>query len=76
MTLATYPDDWYKGEVLFNDIFWKTDATTNTSKILLDGKKMSGQIDMVNPMINDKENYFIFMNKYDNNLYGIDMSKL
>ena len=76
VTLATYPDDWYKGEVLFNDIFWKIDATTNTSKILLDGKKMSGQIDMVNPMINDKENYFIFMNKYDNNLYGIDMSKL
>lgn len=73
---ALYPDDWYKGEVLFTDILWKVDATTNTSKILLDGAKISTQIDITNPMVNDKQDYFIFTNKYDMNMYGIDLSKL
>ncbi|MDQ5883502.1 MAG: hypothetical protein QG654_416 [Patescibacteria group bacterium] len=73
---ALYPDDWYKGETLFSDILWKVDVTTNTSKILLDGAKIPTQIDITNPMVNDKQDYFIFTNKHDMNLYGIDLSKL
>jgi len=73
---ALYPDDWYKGEMLFNDVLWKIEVDTNISKISLDGAKIPSQIDMTNPMVNDTQSYFIFTNKYDMNLYGIDLSKL
>jgi peptidoglycan hydrolase-like protein with peptidoglycan-binding domain len=74
--LATYPDDWYKGEVLFSDILWKIDVDTNTSKILLDGNKITTPIDITSSAINDKQDYFIFINKHDMNLYGVDLSRL
>ncbi len=74
--LALYPDDWYKGESLFMDALWKIDATTNTSKIILDSAKASAQMDVTSPMVNDKQDYFIFINKHDMNLYGINLSKL
>lgn len=73
---ATYPDDWYKGETLFSDMIWKIDVATNTAKILLDQNKIKGQIDVTSPVINDKQDYFIFINKHDMNLYGVDLSRL
>lgn len=74
--LGAYPDDWYKGEVLFSDVLWKIDAVTNTSKIILDGAKIQTQIDVISPMINEKQDFFIFINKHDMNLYGVDLSKI
>lgn len=74
--LSVFPDDWYKGETLFRDSLWKIDVSTNTAKLILDSAKIPTQIDITIPMINDKENYFIFINKHDNNLYGIDLSKI
>jgi peptidoglycan hydrolase-like protein with peptidoglycan-binding domain len=73
---SLYPDDWYKGETLFSDMIWKIDAETNTSKILLDQNKINAQIDVTNPMVNEKQDYFIFINKHDMNLYGVDLSRL
>ncbi len=75
MPLSLFPDDWYKGETLFRDMLWKVDATTNTAKIILDTAKTANQLDMTNPMVNQKEDYFIFINKHDLNLYVIDFSK-
>ncbi len=71
-----YPDDWYKGLNLFSDLLWKVDAGTNTAKIILDKDRVPTESDMTNIIVNDKQDYLMFINKHDNNLYGIDLSKL
>ena len=71
-----YPDDWYKGEVLFNDMLWRIDIEQNSSKIIMDSSKMPVKLDLINPILNDKQDYLIFMNKYDNLLYGIGINRL
>jgi peptidoglycan hydrolase-like protein with peptidoglycan-binding domain len=71
-----YPDDWYKGEILFNDVLWKVDVDTNTANIVLNQNQIPNQIDVTNPQINKEGNYMIFVNKHDLILYGVDLSRI
>jgi hypothetical protein len=71
-----YPDDWYKGINLFSDILWRIDVDTNMAKIIADSEVVPPQTDMINLMVNDKNDYLLFINKHDMNLYGVDLSRL
>lgn len=73
---AVYPDDWYKGEVLFTDSLWKVDVATNTSTMIIGPGRISTSVDMTNIKINKEGDYIIFINKHDQFLYGIDLSKI
>jgi len=73
---GVYPDDWYKGETLFRDTIWQTDIESLLSRVLIDSARLNYPVDIIDPKINDKEDYFIFVNKHDNFLYGIDLSRL
>jgi hypothetical protein len=73
---ALYPDDWYKGETLFSDVLWKVDVATNTANIILNANQILTQIDITSPTINKEGVYIIFINKHDQFLYGIDLSRI
>jgi hypothetical protein len=73
---SIYPDNWYKGVTLFADILWKVNVNDNVGKIILDQSRISEQSDMTNLVLNDKEDYLIFINKHNLHLYGIDLARL
>ncbi len=71
---ALYPDDWYKGEFFFNDVFWKVDINSfATDKIMTPQEDVSQFIDGTNLIINEDENYLYFINKRDLSAWGIEL---
>ncbi len=73
---ASSLSDWYKGLVSFSDDIWKFDTKENTSSIILDLSKESGEItDVVKPILSTNEQYLLFVNKKDNSLWSLDLTK-
>ena len=67
---------WYKGLIWFSDDIWKYDIKNNTSNIvenLSDGSGMT--TDVIKPILSESEQYIIFMNKIDNTLWSLDLTK-
>lgn len=63
---ANYPDDWYQGNVSFNDEIWKINLESGTTKIYLSPEKEIGQkLDIVNLSLTPEENELLFQNKSD-----------
>lgn len=71
---GVYPDDWYKGNVSFNDDIWKIDLETGFSSLLVSPTKEVGQeIDAVNLNLSSTDNYLTFINKKDLTLWEYDV---
>jgi hypothetical protein len=72
---AEYPDDWYQGNISFNDEVWKIDANTGDSIILFSpsvfGKK---NFDMKNLTLSLSGKYLFFTNKNNSILWGYNLS--
>lgn len=67
---------WYKGETSFNDDVWKYDLENKTSIIIADLQKEGGEeIDVTKPIISENDQYLIFVNKKDNSLWSLDLTK-
>src|SRR3989338_638162 len=67
---------WYKGFVSFTDDIWKIDTKNNTANIILNLSNESGEpIDVIKPLLSDNEQYLVFMNKRDNTLWSLDLTK-
>lgn len=67
---------WYRGIVSLTDDIWVYDTTANTSKILVELEKESGEsIDLIRPILSSGEQYLIFINKKDNSLWSLDLTK-
>ncbi len=67
---------WYKGQISFNDDVWKYDLENKTSNIILDLNKESGEeIDLIKPIISENDQYLLFVNKKDNSLWSLDLTK-
>ncbi len=67
---------WYKGLVSFSDDIWKYDIKNNTSDIVANLSTLSGEsIDVIKPILSDSEQYLIFINKTDNDLWSLDLTK-
>lgn len=70
----TYPDDWYKGKISFDDAVWVIDADTKNGNILYDIVSKTGKkIDAINLQLNSNEDYLGFINKKDGTLWGFDL---
>ncbi len=68
-----YPDVWYQGMVLFNDSFWKLDTETNIFELVYDSVTEGRNFDGINLGISTDGKYLLFMNKADNQLWGIGL---
>ncbi len=67
---------WYKGQISFTDDIWKFDLKNNTSTIILNSNKETEEpLDIVKPLVSDNEQYFVFINKRDNSLWSLDLTK-
>ncbi len=68
--------NWYMGLESFSDDIWSYDIKNNTSSIVEDlSSESGGSIDVVKPIISDNGQYLIFINKTDNTLWSLDLSK-
>jgi hypothetical protein len=72
---SQYPDSWYKGEVSFNDQFWKIDLTTGNTTMLVDPMTVTGnqEIDGIKLALDAGENYLFFVNKKDSFLWELSI---
>lgn len=67
-----YPDSWYQGIVSFDDAIWMVNASTSQSELLVDPKEKQGvEIDATNLILDADENYLLFTNKKDSQLWGL-----
>ncbi len=68
--------DWYMGKISTQDYLWRFDLKENTSTIISDLSLESGEwIDVIKPILSDNEQYLVFMNKIDNSLWSLDLTK-
>lgn len=67
---------WYRGQIQLNDDIWKYDLENNTSTIVMGLSSESGEsIDVIKPILSEGDQYLIFVNKKDNSLWSLDLSK-
>ena len=67
---------WYKGFQSFSDDIWKYDIKNNTASIVENLSSDAGEsIDVIKPILSDSEQYLVFMNKTDNSLWSLDLTK-
>ncbi|MES2087933.1 MAG: hypothetical protein V4467_02980 [Patescibacteria group bacterium] len=73
---GNFPDDWYKGLVLFSDEIWRIDSTTGTGELIADPTNLTKeQIDGVNLSLSPKEDYLLFTNKKDFHLWSLRLQQ-
>lgn len=67
---------WYKGLVSFSDDIWKYDIKSNTSSLIENLPNDAGEaIDVMKPILSENEQYLVFMNKIDNTIWSLDLTK-
>ena len=67
---------WYMGTMQFTDDIWKYDTKANKSIIVDNLYEDSGEnIDVIKPILSENEQYLVFINKRDGNLWSLDLSK-
>lgn len=76
ITEGEYPDDWYKGNISFNDQIWHLDRETGQVHLLSNPLKDEGAIiDAIELRLDPKENFLYFVNKRDLTLWSLDLAK-
>ena len=67
---------WYKGLTSFSDDIWKINTETNMAEFLISPREFGvGDIDIMNPILNEDGNYLLFTNKKDYSLWGLRLKK-
>ncbi len=67
---------WYGGQISFTDNIWRYDLKNNTSFMV--GRlfnESDQQIDVIKPALSENEQYLVFINKIDNSLWSLDLTK-
>ncbi len=71
---AVYPDDWYKGKVLFSDSLWAINLDSRAANKIVDISELAGEaIDGINLSLSDDNEDLIFINKKDLSLWLYDL---
>lgn len=71
---AIYPDYWYLGIVSFNDSIVKMDIENQTSEIIMSANsETSENLDIIDLQLSPKEDFLLFTNKIDLNLWSLDL---
>ena len=69
------PDSWYRGDVIYDDSFYKINTETTVVKKIdlnLDGEERS-KIDLINPLLSKDEKFLFFQNKIDYSLWVLEL---
>ncbi len=67
---------WYRGTVSFSDDIWKYDTKTNAATTIENLEADSDtKIDVIKPTLSENEQYLVFINKVDNKLWSLDLTK-
>jgi len=71
---GTYPDDWYLGSLSTIDKIWQINSITGETKLV---NNLIGQADRVidafSLVLDNKDNFLLFMNKNDLSLWSLDL---
>ncbi|MEQ1500082.1 MAG: hypothetical protein ABL917_01765 [Parcubacteria group bacterium] len=68
--------DWYRGLVSYSDEVKRYDIRDGSYSTVGDLTKESGEvIDVTKPILTENEQYLIFINKKDNSLWSLDLTK-
>jgi len=68
--------NWYKGFISFSDDIHKYNTKDGTYSIVGELFKESAEnIDVIKPILSENEQYIVFMNKKDNSLWSLDLTK-
>ena len=63
---GTYPDDWYKGKISFNDALWRINTADGSTEELFSPEFETGtSMDMTKLSLDQSEKTIIFTNKKD-----------
>lgn len=75
---GNYPDDWYTGEVSFNDDIWSYNIETGESKIIYDSKgvRNGNPVDVTNLTPSQDQKTLYFINKIDGKLWALDLGDI
>jgi len=72
ISFRNLPDEWYQGNISFNDEIWKINLETGETELVVDLEKTSGEIiDVLRLSV--KEDYIVLINKLDMTLWGINL---
>lgn len=73
--VTSFPDNWYQGEVFFNDVIWGIDADSGEAWIVADPAVEVGQrLDVVDPHVDPTGSFLIFTSKRDNSLWSVALT--
>lgn len=66
-----YPDAWYQGMVIFNDVIVKINTASNETQVILDPEKQTQAFmaDITDLQIDKKDEYISFKNKRDDTFW-------
>jgi hypothetical protein len=68
--------NWYLGLASFTDDIWKYNTSDGLSSMIENLQSDSGEvIDVIKPSISQNGQYLVFVNKIDNSLWSLDLSK-
>lgn len=68
------PDSWYQGVAHYTDKIWRFNTDTETAEILLSPKaNFDIDIDVMNPILSQNEDYLFFTNKNDLSLWALKL---
>jgi hypothetical protein len=74
---SNLPDDWYLGKVFLDTAkLWKISAKTQQDTVIADFSSLQDNIDVIKPSLSPDEKTFVFINKRDNSLWAVDLSKV
>jgi hypothetical protein len=69
-----YPDDWFKGLIGFSDRILRVDSANGGATVLSNLEEESGRaLDVSQLVSNETGNMLVFINKYDNALWLLDL---
>ncbi len=73
---ALYPDSWYQGVRSFSDDIWTVSTDGKPAELLeASSDSISNGLDLINPHVDSKNEYLVFMNKKDLSLWSLKINK-
>ncbi len=67
-----YPDHWYQGKISLTDTLWRVDSSSGSTEFLFDPSTINESgIDAINLTLDPDEEYLVFTNKKDSQLWGL-----
>lgn len=69
-----YPDDWYQGQIIFNDAIWSINTDTLETNIIMSPFSEVGQeMDIIQPRLNPAETNLFFIDQRTGVLWSLEL---